>query len=101
MPLVRPSEKSARTSGQTSSASPATTASACFKRLLGGERDPGAAEHHAPAAGAELAGEIVGARDLRAHGRDADDVALVVEVDVLHQLVDERDVVAPGVIAFR
>ena len=68
-------QKSASTCGQTSSASPATTASACCERLLGGERHPGAAEHDAAAAGAEVVGEVVGALDLRTHGGDADDVA--------------------------
>ena len=43
---------------------------------------------------AEVVGEIVGAADLRAHGGDADDVAVEVEVDVVEQLVDHPHVVA-------
>ena len=39
-------------------------------------------------------GEVVGAFDLRPHGGDADDIALVCEVDIVEQLVDEGDVMA-------
>ena len=64
--------------------------------LLGREGHPGAAEHHALSACAEVIGEVIGAADLRAHRREADDVGRALdrgEVEVGHELVGEGDLV--------
>ena len=69
------------TRGQTPSASPTTTASACSQRLVGGERGVEPADHDRLAPAAELVGDLVGPRRLVRHAGQADEVARLVEVD--------------------
>ena len=93
MPRLRPAARSSSTCGQTTSASPATTASAWRSDSSAVSVTQVPPSTTFAAAGAEVVGELVGAADLRAHGGDADDVAVEVEVDVVEELVDHLHVV--------
>ncbi len=64
-----------------------------MRRFLGEDRGVHTTQDDGLAPLAELRGHLVAARDIRGHGADTDDVAVLIEIEILEVLFDERDVV--------
>jgi hypothetical protein len=63
------------------------------RRFLGQNRGVNATEDDGLAPFTELGRHLVAASDIRGHGADADDVARLIEIEVLEVLFDELDLV--------